>query len=100
MTPTRFLVFLAVLFQAALGPANALSFPLFPGTPETVCSLADFPWYICNQSENVDSQAVPNFYNRLVGFFGGGEAGEDDVDPNGDYPTRRQLRKGIPPKQE
>lgn len=88
----RFFVFFAVLIQATFAPTNALSFPLFPGTPPVLCSVADFPWYICEQSETFDEEAVPNFYARVVTFFEGNQDTEqvpDDADPG----TRRQLRQ-------
>lgn len=68
----KFLLTLAVLSQVLFAPTtDAVALPLFPGTPEVLCSLADFPWYVCNQSDNVAETAVPNFYDRLVQFFGG-----------------------------
>jgi hypothetical protein len=85
----RFCFFIAVLILAAFVPTDALNFPLFPGTPPALCSVVDFPWYICEQSETFDEEAIPKFYNRVVAFFGTDQAPDDAADPG----TRRQLRQ-------
>lgn len=84
--PAHILLLLIALLRAT--SSNALSFPLFPGTPESLCSLTDMPWYLCNSSENISPEAVPQFYNRIVSFFGGDDEGEDS-----DGGARRNLRR-------
>ena len=74
MASARFFLILAVLFQAAVSPATALNFPLFPGTPPVLCSLADAPWYLCDQAENFDGEAIPSLYERVSTFFNFGAA--------------------------
>ena len=88
----RFFSFLVVLCQVAIAPSYASNLPLFPGTSPVLCSIVDFPWYICDQSENFDEEAIPTFYNRLVSALGGGTLTEEEsaaANPG----TRRYLRK-------
>ncbi|CAB9515605.1 expressed unknown protein [Seminavis robusta] len=99
MSSTRFFLFLTVLLQAVYTPCNALNFPLLPGTPPVLCSLVDGPWYLCDQAENFDAQAVPSLYASIATFFNFGDATGQDAEveeaPAGDGGARRQLRKGA-----
>ena len=89
-----------LLLLAVCVPGTALNFPLFPNISPVMCTVADAPWYLCDQSDRLDEEAIPNFYNRISTFFGLGDENETFAEEGEDGGVRRQLRKGYPPKQE
>ena len=75
----KFLALVAamILVQAPTASANAL--PLLPNFPPILCSVADGPWCLCDQSNVIDGEAIPDYFRQLYDFVamftGGGDGG-------------------------